>query len=147
MKIESVRRVIETASFETANQYLRFGWKLLNQHVVEGTTGEPLRMNYVLASVRTLEDTRRLLELTDWTDVNRYLELGWKLIDQYVSGAEEPQRRQETVRFVLAWQDEAEPLQPSDKSPSQRADELFPDDQLQALDEQLPEHFLEGPGP
>jgi len=34
MNVESARRVMETTCPDTANQYLRFGWKLINQYVV-----------------------------------------------------------------------------------------------------------------
>jgi hypothetical protein len=145
MKIESVRRIMETTSFDTANQYLRFGWKLVSQHAVEPAPGEPVRMNYVLVSVRTLEDTRRILELADNETANRYLELGWRLVDKYVTSLDDAQRRQETLHYVLAWQEEGEPPQPTGQSLAERADELFPDESLTPDDEILPEDSKEGP--
>ena len=33
MELGGARQVLETTSQETANQYIRFGWKLINQHV------------------------------------------------------------------------------------------------------------------
>src|ERR1051325_1294786 len=101
MTIEGARRVMETSSYETANQYLRFGWKLINQHVAEPTADSPTRMIYVLASVRSLEDTRELLCLSDVDEVNAHLQLGWRLIDRYVTAAEPGGQRHEEIQFVL----------------------------------------------
>jgi hypothetical protein len=128
---------METTSFDTANQYLRFGWKLINQHVVEATADKPAGVNYVLASVRTLDDTRSMVEVTDVAAANRYLELGWKLIDQYVTRVEPQDQRQESIHFVLVWQNEEPPPYPSADAAGEPAD-LFGDD-LVARDEILPE--------
>ena len=76
MNIEGTRRVMETTSHETANQYLRFGWSLINQYVVEATADQPAAVTYVLASVRRLEDTRQLVTLTDGRGGQRIPELG-----------------------------------------------------------------------
>jgi hypothetical protein len=105
MRIEGTRRVMETSCDETANQYLRFGWSLINQYVVEATADEPRMIKYVLASVRQLEDTRKVVELDDAEELNAYLALGWKLIDKYVTAADS-ERRDETLHFVIAWQSE-----------------------------------------
>src|SRR3990172_1114205 len=102
MNIESARRVMETTCPETANQYLRFGWTLINQYVTEATADTPATIKYVLASVRRLEDTRQVMTLTDPAQVNEYLELGWKLIDKHVSASSDPLRRDELLQFVLA---------------------------------------------
>jgi hypothetical protein len=119
MNTLGARQVMETTSYETANQYIRFGWKLVNQHVVEATDEQPARMNYVLASLQTLQDTRRLTTLHDTPSVNAHLERGWKLIDQYVTSAK-GRARQQTIHFVLAWQSEDPPVFPS-------ADPIEPD--------------------
>ncbi len=103
---------METTSHETANQYLRFGWSLINQYVVEGNGDEPRVVRYVLASVRRLEDTRKLITLVDVEEVNNYLALGWKLIDKHVAAAQTGERRDETLHFVLAWQSDDPPAQP-----------------------------------
>ena len=83
MNLAGARRVMETTIQDTANQYLRFGWSLINQYVVEATADTPATVTYVLASIRRLEDTRQVLLLTDHELVNRHLELGWKLIDKF----------------------------------------------------------------
>jgi len=111
MSLEGARRVMETSSAETANQYLRFGWKLINQFVIPATADAPSVVNYVLASLRGLEDTKQVLSLSDPHAVNEHLHAGWKLIDEYVtSGSDE--RREETLHFVLAWQSIDEPVHP-----------------------------------
>ena len=112
MDIKGARRVIETSSHDTANQYLRFGWCLINQYVVEAIGDQPSSVRYVLASLRSLEDTRELVELTDPEEVNEYLRLGWKLIDKHVTSLEAGDRRHETLHFVLAWQSEEPPARP-----------------------------------
>jgi hypothetical protein len=111
MNIEGARRVMETTSHETANQYLRFGWSLINQYVVEATADEPRMVKFVLASVRRLEDTRQIVDLTEPNEVNEYLSLGWKLIDKHVTCSDSAQRH-ETMRFILAWQSDDPPLRP-----------------------------------
>jgi hypothetical protein len=129
MNIEGTRRVMETTSHETANQYLRFGWNLINQYVVEATVNTPSAVTYVLASVRRLEDTRQVLTLTDGELVNEHLNLGWKLIDRLVTAADAPDRRHETIHFVLAWQSEDPPARPGSSPPVQRAlNTNLPDD-------------------
>lgn len=120
MNIEGTRRVIETSNHETANQYLRFGWTLINQYVIEATADRPAMVNYVLASVRRLEDTRQVLTVTDAREVNEYLNLGWKLIDKHVTASDSPERRDEVLHFVLAWQNEDPPPKLGDAPPSPR---------------------------
>jgi hypothetical protein len=120
MNIEGTRRVMETTSDETANQYLRFGWCLINQYLVPATADQPATVKYVLASVRRLEDTRHVMLLTDPRAVNGYLELGWKMIDKYVTGSDAPERRHETLHFVLAWQNDDSPLHPGSIPPIKR---------------------------
>ena len=116
MNLEGTRRVMETTNHEVANQYLRFGWNLINQYVVEATEDQPAEVRFVLASVRRLEDTRRLLELTDFSAVNDHLVLGWKLIDKFVT-ADDSEQRRETLHFVLAWQSEEPPEWPGPHQP------------------------------
>jgi|GEM_PF-1454617 len=130
MNIEGARRVLETTSAETANQYLRFGWKLINQHLIEATANEPSAVRFVLASMRSLEDTRQVLTLRNEDEVNLHLTLGWKLIDKYVTAAHDSDRRDETMCFVLAWQSEEEPVYPGalGNPRVQAAVELIPDD-------------------
>jgi hypothetical protein len=120
MNLEGARRVMETTSYETANQYLRFGWNLINQHVVEATADQPAAVKYVLASVRRLEDTRQVVVVTDADEANGYMSLGWRLIDKYVTGPDLPERRQETPHFVLAWQSEEPPARPGASSDANR---------------------------
>jgi hypothetical protein len=131
MTIEGTRRVVETTSAETANQYLRFGWSLINQYVVEATADQPAAVTYVLASLRRLEDTRQLITLTDSDDANRHLAVGWKLVDRYVTALDNEDRRHETIHFVLAWQSEDPPQIPGaatagelDRAPSSEYDDL-----------------------
>jgi hypothetical protein len=124
MSIEGARRVMETTSYETANQYLRFGWTLINQHVVEATAGQPATIKYVLASVRRLEDTREVLVVSDPDAVNRYLKLGWKLIDKFLTAAEPPEGRHETPHFVLAWQRDEPPERPGGERGERREFEV-----------------------
>jgi hypothetical protein len=112
MSIEGARRVMETTCHETANQYLRFGWSLINQYVVEAADGQPRMLKYVLASVRRLEDTRQIITLSDADDVNDYLRVGWKLIDKHVTAADSDAVRNEAMQFVLAWQSEDPPVHP-----------------------------------
>lgn len=112
MSIEGARRVMETTCHETANQYLRFGWSLINQYVVEAADGQPRMMKYVLASVRRLEDTRQVVTLSDAGEVNDYLQVGWKLIDKHVTVADADAMRSEEMRFTLAWQSEDQPVHP-----------------------------------
>jgi hypothetical protein len=140
MRIELVQSILETTSFETANQYLRFGWKLINQHLVAAAGDRPTMVNYVLASVRTLQDTRRLLELTSVEQVNQHLEQGWRLLDTYVSAGAGAAGGQQ-MHFVLCWQTEELPqrlVSPARQSPV----EAVGGDELQAEDEILPESIL-----
>ena len=83
MNLEGARRVMETTSHDTANQYLRFGWSLINQYVVPATADSPATVKFVLASIRRLEDTRQVVVLTEAQAVNDYLALGWKMIDKF----------------------------------------------------------------
>lgn len=117
MSVIGTRRIMETTSPETANYYLRFGWKLLNQYTVPATADTPEKVRYVLASVVGVEDTRRLITLQDTDEVNAHLELGWRLIEKYVTTDENPERRQETLRFVLAWQRDEDPPMPGPQAP------------------------------
>ena len=129
MNLEGTRRVLETTSHETANQYLRFGWNLINQYVVEATAGQPAMITYVLASVRRLEDTRRIEVLADPQQVNQFLSLGWKLIDKHVTTSEHGEHRHETIHFVLAWQSDEQPLRPgADNEVRQIVSSMPPDD-------------------
>jgi hypothetical protein len=125
---------METTSHDTANQYLRFGWSLINQYVLEATADRPAAVVYVLASVRRLEDTRQLVTLSDEQEVNEYLKLGWRLIDRHVTADGSPERRHETMHFVLAWQNDAPPHRPGEPPqvegpivipPPKDADELY----------------------
>ncbi len=131
MNLHGTRRVMETTSHETANQYLRFGWNLINQYVVDPTADQPRMVKFVLASVSRLEDTRQLAVLEDPDEVNRYLALGWKLIDKHVTSAM-PGPRDEKLHFVLAWQSDERPLLPGDapKTIQQFDTTSEPDDSL-----------------
>lgn len=120
MNIAGTVRVIETDSFETANQYLRFGWNLINQVAVEATLDQPAKVKYVLASVRRLEDTREIVCTSQSEEVNEYLRLGWKLIDKFVTQAALPEGRDETMQFVLAWQQDAAVLRLGASPPATR---------------------------
>lgn len=110
---------METTCPETVNQYLRFGWKLLNQYRVEATESTPEAVRYVLASVRSLDDTRVLTLLTNLNEVNRYLEVGWRLVERFVTRSEQGGDRQESVQFILAWQIFDPPQYPSDDPASE----------------------------
>ena len=132
MDLEGTRRVIETTSHETANQYLRFGWNMINQYLVPATDDRPAMVTYVLASVRRLEDTRELVILSEPDEVNEYLSLGWKLIDKHVTTSETSEQRHETIHFVLAWQADDAPLRPGSVPPVTRElrTSFGPDDEL-----------------
>ncbi len=112
MNIEGARRVMETTCHDTANQYLRFGWRLINQYVVEATQERPSMVTYVLASIHRIEDTREVLVLVNPDEVNEHLALGWKMIDKHVTTAESSEMRHETMHFVLAWQSDDPPARP-----------------------------------
>src|ERR1700682_2736495 len=110
-KIDGARRLLETTDPDTVNQYLRFGWKLISQYSLPATTDSPARVKYVLAAIRTIEETKELVTLDDTAAVNLYLALGWTLIDKFVTAAD-GERRDETIRFVVAWQGEGPPVMP-----------------------------------
>lgn len=116
MNLDGTRRVLETTCQETANQYLRFGWRLLNQYVVEATPDTPATVKYVLASIQRLEDTRLVVPLTDPAIVNQYLELGWRLIDKYVTATTDPARRDELLHYIVAWQTDDPPMRPGESA-------------------------------
>ena len=107
-------RVMETTSFEVANQYIRFGWRMVNQHLIPATDDTPERVNYVLAFLHLLEDTRQLITLGDTDAVNAHLKLGWRLIEKFVNQGGSSMAREESVRFVLAWQSEDPPQFPGE---------------------------------
>ena len=110
--IEGARRLMETSDPDTVNQYLRFGWKLINQYRLEATSDAPARMKYVLAAViRTLEETKEILILHDASSANEHLDLGWVLIEKFVTAAADGPRH-ESVHFVVAWQSEGRPVKP-----------------------------------
>ena len=116
MNIDGARRVMETTCQETANQYLRFGWRLINQYVVEATPDTPAAVKYVLASIQRLEDTRLVVPLSDPAIVNQYLELGWRLIDKYVTSSTEPGCRDERLHYIVAWQTDDPPMRPGESA-------------------------------
>jgi hypothetical protein len=106
------QRIMETTSPDSANHYLRFGWKLLNQYRLPATEDSPERVRYVLAAVAGLGDTRRLLSLQTVDEVNAYLELGWRLVDKYVTTEPDVEGRHEAIHFIVAWQLEGDPPAP-----------------------------------
>jgi hypothetical protein len=116
MDYTGARRVLETTSWETANEYMRFGWKLINQRLIPATPDQPEMVSYVLGSFRALSDTRELVTLEDVDLVNQYLSVGWKLIDEYLTQAIDSERRHETLHYVLAWQQDGLPLKPGQTS-------------------------------
>jgi len=120
MNLEGTRHVMDTTSHETANQYLRFGWNLINQYVVDATEDHPATMHFVLASVRRLEDTRELVTLCDLEQVNAYLTMGWRLIEKHVTTGSGGEQRDERLHFTLAWQSEDAPLRPGISPPASR---------------------------
>lgn len=131
MNLDGTRRVMETTCQDTANQYLRFGWSLINQYVIEATPDTPATIKYVLASVRRLEDTRQVKPLADPDLLNRYLELGWKLIDKYVTASSNPDRRDEQLHYIVAWQTDDPPMYPDKATGSSRErDTTAPGDDL-----------------
>ena len=103
MELGSARQIIETTSPDTVNQYLRFGWKLVNQYVLEPRDGSPARVNYILATFRAIEDTRQVVTLEDVDQLNQYLDLGWRLIDKIVVQSNLEGPRHEQIRFVITW--------------------------------------------
>ena len=132
MNLAGARRVMETTSQDTANQYLRFGWSLINQYVIEATADTPATVTYVLASIRRLEDTRHVALLTDPNLVNQHLELGWKLIDKFATASSDPDRRDEILHYVVAWQTDDPPMHPGSSASFQLELDPSPpaDDQL-----------------
>jgi len=112
MDLQRARHIVETYSPETVNQYLRFGWKLVNQHVTEARDGQPPKVKYVLASFRSLEDTKRLVTLTDVAQVNEHLESGWRLIEKFVTQSQPDGPRHEQLQYVLAWAHDEPPRLP-----------------------------------
>ena len=140
MSIEGARRVMETTSPEVANQYLRFGWKLINHYAVPATSEIPAAVQYVLASIRTLEDTREIVTLEDPEAVNEHVRLGWKLIDKFVTN-DVAAGRHETLHFVLAWQVDFKSTRPGEEPPAiSLAEELSGDIQFDDLPPQGLEH-------
>ena len=120
MSVLGTRQIMETTSPDTANHYLRFGWKLLNQYTIPATPDTPEKVRYVLAAVVGVEDTRRLITLSDTAEVNAYLQLGWRLLEKYVTTDENLERRQEAVHFILAWQRDEDPPVPGPEAPRRR---------------------------
>ncbi len=70
----------------------------------------------------SMEETRLTTEVRSIRELNLYLLSGWKLILSYVKHLSDTQE----PRFVLAWQNDAEPVMP----------ELLDEWELQELDEQ-----------
>jgi hypothetical protein len=58
---------------------------LLSQYTIPATEDAPEKVRYVLAAISGLEDTRRLVDASDIATANDYLELGWRLIEKYVT--------------------------------------------------------------
>jgi hypothetical protein len=116
MDYTGARQVLETTNWETANEYLRFGWKLINQRRIPATPEQPEMVSYVLGSFRVISDTRQLVVLEDVELVNQYLQLGWRLIDEYLTQAADSERRHETPHYVLAWQQDDVPMKPGQTS-------------------------------
>lgn len=112
MNIIGTQRIMETTSPETANHYLRFGWKLINQYTVPATEDTPERVTYIMAAVSGLEDTRRILILSDGEEANDYLEIGWRLIEKFITSDQSVSHRQEKLHLVLAWQRDEVPALP-----------------------------------
>lgn len=56
----------------------------------------------------SMEDTKLTTEVRSIRELNLYLLSGWKLILSYVKHLSDTQE----PRFVLAWQDEREPVMP-----------------------------------
>jgi hypothetical protein len=105
---------METFSPEEVNYYLRYGWRLLSEHVIPATEYEPPKTKFVMAYISTIEETKQIVKLTDLEQVNTYLQLGWKLIDKIVTSDHDEPRRSETIHFVLAWQLYGDPALPVD---------------------------------
>lgn len=71
--------------------------------------------------VETLADTRKLVDVQGAEMANKHLDLGWELLEKNVTGYGDPGERNETVRFVLRWTKEDEPVFPKsqfDDSPN-----------------------------
>jgi len=116
MDYTGARKVLETTSWETANEYLRFGWKLINQRLIPATPDQPEMVSYVLGSFRAITDTRQLVILEDVELVNQHLDLGWTLIDEYLTQASDTEHRHEAIHYVLAWQQDGVPINPGQPS-------------------------------
>jgi hypothetical protein len=132
--IEGARRLLETTDPDTVNQYLRFGWKLINQYLVPATADSPGRVKYVLAAIRTVEETKELVTLRTSDEVNEYLALGWTLIDKFVKAAIS-ERRDEEIQFIVAWQAEGlavKPGSPAAEAVSKLAEQLSGEIELEA---------------
>jgi hypothetical protein len=84
----------------------------VNQYVLEPREGMPARVNYILASFRALEDTRKVVTLENVVELNQYLELGWRLIDKVVTQANLEGPRHEQIRFVVTWSHDEPPRVP-----------------------------------
>jgi len=112
MSLDGTRQVMETTSAETVNQYLRFGWKLINQYVTPARADSPAVVTYVLASVRSLEDTKEVVSIVDAGAANLYLKAGWTLIDKCLLSSTRG-RRKEVLHYVLAWQGIDVPIHPT----------------------------------
>jgi len=112
MELARATQIVETLSSETANQYLRFGWKLVSQVAVEARDGRPAGVRFTLASFRALEDTRQLASIDSVKEANEYLQLGWRLVDKVVSQGSFEGPRNENIVFILAWARDEPPILP-----------------------------------
>ena len=65
----------------------------------------------------TIENTKIVVEVRNTTEVNKYLQLGWVLINQYVIDVGELGQPSQQPRFILAWQNSEAPAEhPEDSS-------------------------------
>lgn len=58
-----------------------------------------------------LHTTKEIRDIIDADSVNTYLQLGWKLISQYVDAYYDP-GRQETQHYVLGWMENGDAQRP-----------------------------------
>ena len=62
-----------------------------------------------------IEETRLIVEVSEYYEANNYLQLGWVLINQYVRDFSELGHASQRPFYVLAWQKrDSEPQHPTD---------------------------------
>ena len=71
----------------------------------------------VFLNIMNIESTKFIVEVSDYSEVNDHLQLGWLLVNHYVQDFGEPGQTSQRVFYVLAWQNpENEPQHPEGSS-------------------------------